>query len=302
MNPSYDVLVSGISSADLIFPGLPRIPDLGQEIASEDFVIKPGGSANTAVALHQLGLRVALVSAFGVDEAGRLVTRQLADLGMDLGPCLVGPEFRTPVSAVLSSGRERGFATFFGAWDNAVLIRRLKELIPVSRHVHGSIFDCRTYHLHELAHAAGKTWSIDMAWDDTLKVSDVAPMAAGCEVLFANEVEATLLTGCADPEEALAVLARMARMAVVKLGPKGSLVRQGSAVWRVPAADVPRVLDTTGAGDLYCAGFLYGHLKGWPVLKCAELASASGSLATTFYGGVDASYSMERVLQLMGCE
>lgn len=300
MNPVYDVLVSGISSADLIFPGLPRIPGLGQEIASEDFVIKPGGSANTAVALHQLGLRVALVSAFGEDEAGRLVTRQLAELGMDLAPCLIGPEVRTPVSAVLSSGRERGFATFFGVWDNDHLIRRLKELIPSSRHVHGSIFDCRTYKLHELARASGRTWSIDMAWDDTLRVSDVEPMAAGCAVLFANEVEAALLTGCTDAEAALEVLAKMAGMAVVKLGPKGSLVRRGDDVWRVPAAEVPKVLDTTGAGDLYCAGFLYGLLKEWPVAECAELASASGSLATTFYGGVDATYSLERVLRLMG--
>jgi sugar/nucleoside kinase (ribokinase family) len=58
---------------------------------------------------------------------------------------------------------------------------------------------------------------------------------------------------------------------------------------------VDEVKDATGAGDLYSAGFIYGYLNGWDVEKTAKFASASGSLAVTFYGGVDESYTLERV-------
>lgn len=57
------------------------------------------------------------------------------------------------------------------------------------------------------------------------------------------------------------------------------------------------VFDTTGAGDLYGAGFIYGYLKGWSMEKTLKFASASGNLAVTFYGGMDESYSLDKVME-----
>lgn len=61
------------------------------------------------------------------------------------------------------------------------------------------------------------------------------------------------------------------------------------------------MLDTTGAGDLYCSGFVYGYLNAWDIEKTTRFASASGSLAVTFYGGVDEAYTRERVMQFYDC-
>jgi sugar/nucleoside kinase (ribokinase family) len=292
---TYDVLVSGVASADFLFPGLSRIPGLGEETASEDFLIKPGGAANVATALQRLGLRTALVAPFGEDVAGRMVLAQLAGLGLDLSPMLVSADVRTPVTAVLSCGSERGFATYFGSWDDAAVIARIRSLLPACRYVYGSIRDCRTYGLHALAREAGRPCAVDMAWEEGISLPDVEAVLDTCSVFFANEVEARLLTGCDEPEEALALLLRRTPLAVVKLGPNGSLVGRGEEVLHVPAVDVPKVVDTTGAGDCYCAGFLFGLMQGWPLADCASFASASGSLAVTFAGGVDASYTREAV-------
>ncbi len=297
--PLADILVSGIASADLVFPGLARMPALGQEVASEDFIVKPGGAANIATALHRLSLRVTFVSAFGEDVAGRIVTDQLRSLGLDLSSCQVGPDVRTPVSAVLSCGSDRGFATYFGRWDEADLVSRLRQAIPSCRLAYGSIRDFLSYRLHDLARAAGVPYAIDMAWDDTLLLRDIEAIVAGSAIFFANEAEARNLTGRQDPDEALSILAACAPLVVLKLGPAGSLVRQGDRTWRAAPVPVPRVVDTTGAGDLYCAGFLFGFLQGWPIRDCAQWASAAGALAVTFHGGVDAAFTQEAVARLL---
>lgn len=298
MNGPLDVLVSGIASADLIFPGLPYLPALGEEVASSDFLIKPGGAANTAVAMHQLGLRVAFVTALGSDTAGCLVRAQLTDLGLDLSSVLSGPDVRTPVSAVLSCARDRGFATYFGQWDHAALIRRLQERMPDCRHVHASIRDCLDYRIHDLAAGSGKPLSIDMAWEPTVGLTAILPVLAACAVFFCNETEAAHLTGDPDPEQALAKLTGLTRLAVVKLGARGCLVGQDRQHWRIPPVEVPVVRDTTGAGDIFCAGFIYGRLAGWPIEACARLATAAGALAVTFLGGVDSRFSLAAAQQL----
>ena len=84
----------------------------------------------------------------------------------------------------------------------------------------------------------------------------------------------------------------------MKLGPKGSMVRRGDDCLYVPVLDSIQVVDTTGAGDLYCAGFLYGYLNGWSLLDATRLATASGNLAVTFFGGTDPAYTRERVMEL----
>ncbi len=298
MKPACDVLVSGIASADFIFPGLPRLPAFGEEVASRDFLIKPGGAANFAVALQQLGRRVSLVTALGEDPAGLLVRRQLAELGLNLAPVLGGPSVRTPVTAVLSGPRDRAFATYFGQWDHDDLIDTLQGWLPACRLVHASIRDCRDYRIHELARDAGKWLSIDMAWEEDLELADVRPVLAACTVFFTNELEASRLTGCERAEESLDFLTGLTQLAVVKRGAQGCIVGQGQQRWQVPAVPVPEVKDTTGAGDIFCAGFIHGLLAGWPPDECARLATAAGALAVTFYGGVDAAFSLAAVESL----
>ena len=77
------------------------------------------------------------------------------------------------------------------------------------------------------------------------------------DIVFANEEEAKAFTG-KEPEEALDVIAKMCSIAIVKLGARGSLIRKGTEMVQVQAAPAEKVVDTTGAGDYFAAGFLYG--------------------------------------------
>jgi len=102
------------------------------------------------------------------------------------------------------------------------------------------------------------------------------------DIVFANEDEARALTG-KEPAEALDELSEMCRIAVVKTGKNGSMVKYGDTVIRISPIDAV-CIDTTGAGDLYAAGFLYGLANNLPIEKCGEIGSLLGGTVIQVMG------------------
>lgn len=102
-----------------------------------------------------------------------------------------------------------------------------------------------------------------------------------------NEAELCAIAGSADVEVALGRLAGRVPLIGVKLGARGGVARQGHTIVRAPALPVP-VADTTGAGDLFDAGFVYGFVQGWGLEGTLRLACACGSLSTRAAGGTAA--------------
>jgi len=97
------------------------------------------------------------------------------------------------------------------------------------------------------------------------------------DILIANEDEARAYTGETEPLLAVQALGREVDIAALKLGAHGSLIVRGGRIVEVPpAGDGRPAVDTTGAGDLWAAGFLYGLVEGYPLEKCGELGSACG--------------------------
>jgi sugar/nucleoside kinase (ribokinase family) len=91
------------------------------------------------------------------------------------------------------------------------------------------------------------------------------------DIVFANEEEAKAFTG-KEPEQALNDFAELCDIAVVKVGKKGSMVKRGGNTFNIKSINAKSV-DTTGAGDLYAAGFIYGLIKGYSLDKCGSIGS-----------------------------
>lgn len=292
----YDVLCTGLTCCDLLFSNLESFPVLGKEVACQDFLIKAGGAANTPVALAKLGMKTVFTTTIGTDVLGKITYEYLKNTGLDMSAVLYDDRFRTSVSAVLSDGNERGFASYFAKGDDAETVRQIEKFAPQCRHIHTYIEDCLKMPIVEIAEKNNKTISIDTSWNENIKLDGIKDIIKKCDIFLTNEVEACSIAGTETAEEALALFSEYAKLVVVKLGSKGSIIKQKDTILRVPAVKGIQVVDTTGAGDLHGAGFVYGTLKGWDVEKAAYFASASGSLAVTFYGGVDEAYTREAVL------
>lgn len=104
------------------------------------------------------------------------------------------------------------------------------------------------------------------------------------DVVFANEAEVCALHSTDDLGEARDRTAEMARTVVITRGARGSVAVQGSELAVVPAAEIPDVVDATGAGDLYAAGFLWGLCRGVPLARCAELGSLAAAEVISHVG------------------
>ncbi|MFH1937800.1 MAG: PfkB family carbohydrate kinase, partial [Bacteroidota bacterium] len=114
-------------------------------------------------------------------------------------------------------------------------------------------------------------------------------IAKHVDIIFANEEEAKAFTGF-EPKQALHHLAQFCEVAVVKTGREGSMVQSQEIVTEIGIIPVDPI-DTTGAGDLYASGFLFGHSRGWPLLKCGE---AGALLAGNIIEELGAKMPVER--------
>ena len=138
----------------------------------------------------------------------------------------------------------------------------------------------------EIARAAGSKIALDLADPFVVERSREAlekHIDLGISVLFANGEESKILTGLESPASAAGELSGRVEIAVVTDGAKGAFVGHGGEVMGVPARQVD-VVDTTGAGDSFAAGFLHGLVAGLPLLQCGELATLLASDTITHLG------------------
>lgn len=254
-----------------------RIRDLFSTIPT---TVSVGGSvANSCRAMAHLGMNVGFLGKVGNDSYGHLYAKSLTDVGAE-NCMVVSRELPSGVCcAFISADGERTFADFMGA----SLDLNVHDVSSATLQDYQYLFlEGYLVQDHEFILNAAR-----MARDEGLKVMmDVASyniimadrefsymlVRDYVDIVFANEDEARALTG-KEPEEALQELAQMCEVAVVKVGAHGSLVKRGEEQVHVDAVQVDQVLDTTGAGDYFSAGFLCGLLGGMPLKRCAEIGS-----------------------------
>lgn len=243
-----------------------------------------GGSvANAIHALACLGGRAAYIGKVGKDEMGAFFRKDMEDMAIET--FLFESNTLTGIAiALISPDSERTFATHLGA---AVELHA-DELTP-------ELFSDTGYFLLEgylvfneelitrsamMAKEAGLMVAIDLASFNVVeaKLDFLRNLVEKyVDIVFANEDEARAFTG-KEPEEALDEIAKMSEIAVVKIGKKGSLIKCHDQKFKVGVIKVI-ARDTTGAGDSYAAGFLYGMTKKLDLEKCGKIgAVVSGNV------------------------
>jgi sugar/nucleoside kinase (ribokinase family) len=139
---------------------------------------------------------------------------------------------------------------------------------------------------------------VDPNWDSAGRwEGHLADLLAECDVFLPNESEVARISGVDDPELAISEVAPRTPFVAVKQGSEGASLRWSGRVWHGSAPAV-EVVDTTGAGDSFNAGFLYGFLQGWQPGEVLALALACGSLSTRGYGGTGAQPHLDAACAL----
>jgi sugar/nucleoside kinase (ribokinase family) len=274
---SRDLVCTGRIYADLVFSGLDAAPAPGREVFAAGLTLVPGGGPFiTGSYAAALGLDVALwgiapAAPFDACVRAGLARNRIADM-TEPPPPGTDPQ----VTAALTGGGDRAFVT-----RRAGPVRPSGPL-PKARHLHiGEMTSALEMPgLIDEARAAGMTVSLDCGWDGAM-FSDprVAAVIAAVDLFLPNEDEAAAL-------QAAGVVATPRALTVVKAGASGA--RAGGPGGSAAAPAVPaQVIDTTGAGDAFNAGFLAAWLAGQTPEACLRLGNLCGAVAVARIGGAE---------------
>jgi sugar/nucleoside kinase (ribokinase family) len=245
--------------------------------------ISPGGVANVAVALARLGLDVALSAVFADDAFGHYLWWSLLDEGVDLTYSVQVGGWCTPVTSSVAFAGERAMVTYEEVPPVAV-----GSLLPEGYRADAIVVSLAGADPEWLGglHRFAPLVFADVAWDEELASSGLVDALGAIDVFMPNAAEAMACTRCETLDEAAAKLAGGGPLVVVKDGGAGAMAvgpGPGSAT-REPALAV-EARDTTGAGDVFDAGFIYASLAGWPVAQRLRFANLCASESVKLIGG-----------------
>jgi sugar/nucleoside kinase (ribokinase family) len=293
----YDVLVVGDYSIDLIFAGLPGLPELGLEVIGSQFAQLPGETYTSAVAMHRLGLRVGWAADFGDDDLSALALRYVRAEGLDEVLFVHHKRPYRRVSVAASLPDDRAFITYYDpvpAQPAALkaLVTATARALYLPGFYSGALFNAGRW----LVRAKRMQLIMDgnMTADLTLESPGVRKTLAEVDVFLPNAREARQLTGQTDLEQAARQLAALGPLVVVKNGAVGAFACQADRLWHTQALPITPV-DTTGAGDCFSAGFIKARLMGRPVGECLRWANIVGGLSTLGLGGTGQRVTAEEV-------
>jgi sugar/nucleoside kinase (ribokinase family) len=253
------------------------------------YEISTGGSAaNTIRSLAGLGGNCGYLGKVGDDQLGRIFKQEFEKQGIKTHLALSEKETGR-VMALVSNDSERTMATYLGAAADLTPDDFSKPLFSGYHYLYMEGYLVQNHELiktgFELAKSAGLKTAIDLASFNVVE-ANLAFLKElvynTVDIVFANEEESHAFTG-KSPEKALNEIAGMCELAIVKLGRDGSVIKRGNEKVKTGVFKA-NAIDTTGAGDSYAAGFLYGLTSGFDLEKCGKIAALVSSKVVEIMG------------------
>ncbi len=309
MAAEFDVVCLGAPVADLIVRSLEELPPKSTLRMVDAIDLRAGGTAYiTAYVLARLGARTAMIGAVGNDQFGRFLEDELAAAGADCRGLVRHPTLGSTATVVVLD--DRGDRTYIHAPGAAQALTR--EDLPdevlfagKALHIGGALINHHldgepTAAILREAQARGILTSLDTSYDPTGRWHLVHPALPHLDVFAPGYPEARMVAGLDDPAEIAAwARARGVTIAAIKLGEQGVWMDGPGFTGHIPAVPVEAV-DTTGAGESFDGGLLYGLVNNWPLERAARLAVAMGSRTVRAVGGVSGACSLEEALDFGG--
>ncbi len=293
-----DITVIGTIVFDIFIPDVTKIPSKGQAINIDHFPYFTGGcGSNTSIVLARCGIKTSLIGCVGDDLFGDYVVNYLKQNGVDTSKISKSKKFQTSTSILLINKKgERSY--FHSAGSNKEIKVNQSDLKTISQsrilHIGGanllpSLDGKPMAKLLKFAKDKKVIISVDLAWDtENLWMEKLKYSLPYIDTLMGNKDEIINLTKRKNINDALKFLHDSGITIVAcKLGAKGSIISKDSMKIEVPSFKV-KSIDSTGAGDAFAGGFLFGLLSGKNLCDCGRIGNYFGALATTEFGSTSA--------------
>jgi len=273
----FDIVGFGALNVDRLYR-VNRIAREGEESFITDFHEEPGGSAaNTIVGLARLGLKTGYIGKVADDREGKLLLEAFRKEGVDTHGVVVAGRGRSGVAhGYVDAKGERALYIDPGVNDTLTLEEVNLDYASQTRFLHLTSFIGKKP-FNAQKKLVEKLPNLEVSFDPgeiyaRKGLATLKPLIKRSHVVFLNENEMRILTGKGYREGAKIFLEKGAGLVAVKLGEKGCFVSDGKESGQIKPYPT-EIVDTTGAGDAFCAGFLYGLITGKDMFTCARLGN-----------------------------
>lgn len=285
---AFDVIAIGALLIDIIGK-VEKLPKVNQEEFIYSATIEHGGSAaNTAVACAKLGLKAGFIGKVGNDVFGKLLGQGLEEVGVDTSQLKVTDEVSTGICVAVSDRKDRRHMYAFSGAANFLSEEDIDE---------GYVSSTRLLHIADLLNIKPLIKAVRIASEAgagislnpggliaSLSYKRTKPLFSSADVIVLSKHNARRIYGTTDFSKiARIVFKNRTQVLAITMGAKGCIVSDRKHKVIIPAYKT-RIVDTTGAGDAFSAGLIYGLLKGHPIEVCGKYANAAAALCVSTPG------------------
>lgn len=287
---------AGATNVDLLYQGMERIPDVGEELYCKDFDLQLGGGLPaTLINLGRLGIETKIATELGTDIFSEFAKDKFLQNGVKPTNLYEGDKIPLNITSAIILPKDRTFFTYskgsIEADDNAKeKFFQIAKDSKITMMQLGGFLD-----VYKKLHEGGTKLILDTGWDDDMSFEKYADYLEIADYYTPNQKEAKKISNTSTPEEAAQALTKYFDNVIVKVDKDGCIGIDENGSFFVPSIDEFKNVDSTGAGDAFLSGFMYGLFYDKPLKECVLLGNITGGKAVTKVGALSA-YNTEQEL------
>ncbi len=290
---------AGLTNIDLLYTGMPRIPDVGEEIYSDGFELQLGGGIPaTLINLSRLGVDCKIATALGNDIFSEYAKKKYYENNVRPVNLYKGNRIPVNITSAIILKDDRSFITYGNGEIDAddESRQRFYELARGSKITlmqPGSFLD-----VYRKLHDEGTTLILDTGWDDELSIDKYRDYLEIADYYTPNKKEALKITGTDTPEDAIQILGKFFEKPIIKLDKEGCIgIDNGRSVF-VRSIESFINVDSTGAGDAFLAGFAFGLFYDYSFEESLLFGNITGGKCVTKVGALSAYVTREEMFRI----
>ncbi len=266
----------GVVNIDILYSGIDHLPTLGEEVFSRHFgLYLGGGMPATLVNLRRLGVDARILTFLGDDFFSQFARREFRAAGAEVFNLYRGGQMPVVISSTMVCDGDRAFMSYSDRVE--MTDEMLQDAYEHLKDADIVLMQPGFLPLYRALKADGRTMIFDTGWEDDLSLEKYGEYLDLADYYLPNRREALKITGADTPEGAAVILAQRLERPVIKLDRDGCMYLEDGSIHTVPPLPDVKVVDATGAGDAFFAGFAYGIAHGCALEKCIQFGNITGA-------------------------
>ena len=285
----------GKTNVDLLFENMSRLPNEGEEIFTDRFSLCLGGGIpGTMVTLGRLGVECKTVTELSQDMFSEFALNEFCKAGVEPVNVYHGDKIAVNITAAAITKNDRTFVSY-GNEENSVTADEVYNALKGAKAVamHADLPE-----VYEKLKKDGTTVILDTGFIEGMSLEKYEDLLKIADYFLPNRKEAEILSGTTDPKQAARVFGKYIETPIVKLDKDGCLIYKNGEYILVKSIDEFVRVDSTGAGDAFFAGFLYGLMHDEPIERCVLFGNITGGKCVTAVGCTTAYFTEQELLSM----